>query len=268
MIVGMKWPNTLTIIRHGESGYNFLSTEKLNSAPYLEFKNKFDSEFAIAEDDKWVSPELERLAREVWKMIKLPYSDYDTVLTENGKQQAKETGKKLNTVISLPDIVYLSPYRRTTQTMEYLQEGWPELSNVPVVSEERIREHEYGLTTIYNDWRIYFVLNPVQAILYKLDGDYTYRYLNGESKADVRARVRSFISTLVRENAEQNVLMVAHNIMTLAIRANLERWLPDKFLAMDKSDKPINCGVTIYRGNPDLGKNGRLVLDKYNEKLY
>ncbi len=264
----MKWPNTLTIIRHGESGYNLLSVEKLNSATYLEFKERFSVEFAVAEDDKWVSPELERLARQAWKVTKLPYSDYDTSLTENGKQQARETGKKLNTVIPLPDVIYVSPYKRTIQTLECLKESWPELTKVPVVSEERIREHEYGLVTIYNDWRVYLALNPVQALLYKLDRDYIYRYLNGESKADVRARVRSFISTLVRENSGQNVLMIAHNIMTLAVRANLERWLPDKFLAMDKSDKPINCGVTIYRGDSSLGKNGRLILDKYNEKLY
>jgi len=264
----MKWPNTLTIIRHGESGYNLLTVEKLNSPSYLEFKKRFDAEFAVAEDDKWVSSELEQLAREVWKITKLPYSDYDTLLTENGKWQAGETGKKLNTAIPLPDLIYVSPYKRTMQTLEGLVQGWPELAKVPFVSEERIREHEYGLTTIYNDWRVYFALNPIQGILYKLDGDYIYRYLNGESKADVRARVRSFTSTLVRENAEQNILVVSHNIMTLSIRANLERWLPDKFLAMDKSDKPINCGVTIYRGDASLGKSGRLVLDKYNEKLY
>ena len=264
----MKWPDTLTIIRHGESGYNLLSVEKLKSSTYLEFKKRFDMEFAVAEDDKWVSPELEKLAREAWKLTRLPYSDFETSLTETGKQQALETGKKLNTVISLPDIIYISPYKRTIQTLEYLIKGWPDLVKVSVVSEERIREHEYGLTTIYNDSRVYLALNPVQAILYKLDNDYNYRYLNGESKADVRARVRSFVSTLIRENSEQNVLMVSHNIMTLAIRANPERWLPDKFLSMDKSDKPINCGVTTYRGDPSLGKNGKLVLEKYNEKLY
>ena len=264
----MKWPKTLSVIRHGESGYNLMTIEKLTSPTYLEFKKKFDAEFSEARDDKWVSPELEKLAREAWSVTRLPYSDYDTLLTENGKKQALETGKKLNSSISLPDLIYVSPYRRTMQTLECLIEGWPEMAHVSVISEERIREHEYGLTNIYNDWRVYFALNPIQGILYKQEGDYIYRYLNGESKADVRERVRSFISTLVRENADQNILIVAHNIMTLAIRSNLERWLPDKFLTMDKTDKPINCGVTIYKGDPNLGKNGRLVLEKYNEKLY
>ena len=222
----------------------------------------------MAEDDKWVSPELEKITREIWKVTKLPYSDFDTLLTETGKWQARETGKKLNTLIELPDIIYVSPYRRTMQTLEYIIEGWPELGKVPMTSEERVREHEYGLASIYNDWRVYLTLNPIQALLYKQDGDYHFRYLNGESKADVRGRVRSFLSSLIRENSEQNVLVISHNIMTLAMRANLERWLPDKFLAVDKSEKPINCGIAIYRGDPNLGKNGRLVLEKYNEKLY
>jgi hypothetical protein len=54
----------------------------------------------------------------------------------------------------------------------------------------------------------------------------------------------------------------------LAARANLERWGAKEFLAMDHKEKPINCGVTTYEGQSELGRNGRLVLVAYNEKLY
>lgn len=107
-----------------------------------------------------------------------------------------------------------------------------------------------------------------QGLLQKQEGEYVYRFLNGESKADVRDRVRSFLTTLIRENAEQHVFVVSHHLTLLCIRANLERWDQEKFEEVDKNDKPINCGITIYRGDPKLGKDGNLVLDTYNKKVY
>jgi hypothetical protein len=39
-------------------------------------------------------------------------------------------------------------------------------------------------------------------------------------------------------------------------------------MELDEREKPVNCGVTVYRGNADLGKDGRLVIDIYNKQLY
>lgn len=104
--------------------------------------------------------------------------------------------------------------------------------------------------------------------MFKLEGDYEYRFLNGENKADVRDRVRSFLTTLIRENAGQNVLVVSHHLTLLSLRSNLERWGREKFIETDRNDKPINCGVTIYRGNSEQGNDGKLILEGYNQKLY
>ena len=41
-----------------------------------------------------------------------------------------------------------------------------------------------------------------------------------------------------------------------------------EFERLDHEEKPINAGVTIYRGKPDQGGNGRLVLEAYNLNLY
>ena len=131
-----------------------------------------------------------------------------------------------------------------------------------------MREQEHGLSTVYNDWRIYFTLNPVQALLFKLEGDYEYRFLNGENKADVRDRVRSFMATLIRENSSQNVLVVSHHLTLLSMMANLERWDREKFIKTDRTERPINCGLTIYKGDPSRGKEGQLLLKSYNKKLY
>lgn len=264
----MKWPKSLVFIRHGESEYNALKTRK-NELPYhKEFIDLYEKDLAAAEDESWPSGKLQEMARELWRETRLAISDYDTPLTEAGKSQAVETGTRLSKTATLPDVIYVSPYLRTRQTLAGLQEGWPELASVKVVSEERIREQEHGLSTVYNDWRVYYTLNPVQGLLSKIEGPYEYRFLNGENKADVRDRIRSFISTLLRENKEQNVLVISHHLSLLCLRANLERWGREKFNEVDHQEKPINCGVTTYIGDPSLGEDGRFVLESYNQKYY
>jgi hypothetical protein len=48
------------------------------------------------------------------------------------------------------------------------------------------------------------------------------------------------------------------------VRANLERLSSEEFIRLDEEEKPRNCGVTIYRGNPHRGANGKLELECYN----
>jgi broad specificity phosphatase PhoE len=189
-------------------------------------------------------------------------------MTEEGIHQAEETGRHLLEHMELPDVIYVSPYLRTRQTLEGLIRGCPELGKVKVVVEERIREQEHGLSTVYNDWRIYLAFNPAQALLRKRGGDYEYRFLNGENKADVRDRVRTFLTTLIRENAGMKVLIVSHHLTLLAFRANLERWDREEFMRVDREESPINCGLTVYRGDSESGQDGRLIMESYNKKLY
>ena len=263
----MKWPNTMAFIRHGESAYNILKAQKEGEL-YHQFVERFDKELAEARDESWASAELDAMARQLWDGLRLNVSDYNTPLTEEGKRQARETGRQLLSLIPSPDVIYVSPYLRARSTLEELMAACLELKKAKIISEERIREQEHGLSTVYNSWRIYFTLNPAQALLFKLEGDYAYRFLNGENKADVRDRVRSFLATLARENAGQNVLIVSHHITLLSLRANLERWDREAFVHADQTEKPINGGVTVYQGDPSQGKEGRLVLKDYNRKLY
>lgn len=264
----MKWPATLTFIRHGESTYNAAKKLKRESQAYQEFRSRFDQEFARAKNVDWPSAELREMAESIWKEFRPVHGDYETPLTDEGHYQAEATGKQLESLIPVPDVIYVSPYLRTQQTLEGLKKGDKDLIRIKSIVEERIREQEYGLAVIYSDWRIYQTLNPAQALLLKLGSEYEYRFLNGESKADVRDRVRSFLTTVTREHADQNVLVVSHHLTLLSLRANLERWDREYFIQTDRTDAPINCGVTVYWGNPRQGKDGKLILDVYNKKLY
>ncbi|PIR68449.1 hypothetical protein COU49_01125 [Candidatus Nomurabacteria bacterium CG10_big_fil_rev_8_21_14_0_10_35_16] len=269
----MKWPSTVVFIRHGQSTYNALKVRKLAHPEYQEFLEKFNKEFPKAKGLNWSSMALKKSAEKAWKAIDSGESDYETALTEEGHNQAKETGRGLNVLlekgeIEKPDIIYVSPYLRTHQTLQGIRSGCKKFLNIKHVVEERVREQEHGLCSLYNDWRIYYTLHPEQALLHKLQGDYDYRYLNGENKADVRDRARSFLNTLIRENNGQKIFIISHHLMLLCLRANLERWVANELITADKEDKPINCGVTIYKGNPNLGRNGKLELITYNRKLY
>lgn len=263
----MKWPNTLVAIRHGESAYNSQKVLQEDDPQYREFKkvyNKFERH-----PNKYGD-----LAREMAKVIldsgkyRFSHGDHETPLTDKGKWQAETTGRKLAEILPLPDMIMVSPYLRTKQTLGHLAIGWPELKDVHTVEEERLREQEHGIRAIYGDWRIFNVFHPEQFELRTMQGAYWYRHPQGENIPDVRERTRSLIGTIVREYYEQDIWWVTHHLTKLSLRANFERFGADEFLRLDSDEKPVNCGVTIYRGYPKKGKDGKLLLDQYNTKLY
>lgn len=264
----MKWPSELVVVRHGESVYNALKAQKANTSLYREFRARCE------EVTDWTAPlplELAKLARKVQKEFTLGISDYKTPLNDEGVEQAKVTAEKLARITNVPDIVFVSPYMRTMQTWEHMKERWQELESAKFYEEERIREREHGLLIPYNDWWLMTIFHPEQKVFYdslKEYAEYSYTYPQGENVPMVRDRIRSWISTLIREFAGMRVLAITHHVTILALRANLERLSAEEFIRLDKEEKPVNCGVTIYRGDPNQGEDGRLILTHYNQKLY
>ena len=259
----MKWPKRLTLIRHGESEYNALKILKNQDPTYLEFRHAYENK----------SEDFERarlLAEAIYKngQLILQKSDQETPLTKAGSEQALATGKKLSRTIEVPNIIFVSPYLRTYQTLHFLTKGWPELSRAKVVEEERIREQEHGLLLLFNDWRLFEIFYPEQEQLREQQGSYWYRYPQGENVPDVRERLRSWLSALTRDFKEKEILVITHHLSILALRANLERMNAKNFTQLDEEEKPINCGVTCYLGKENLETDGRLLLESYNQRLY
>lgn len=259
----MKWPNTLSAIRHGESAYNALKVVKATDPLYLEFKQAYENPQADQAEVMALAHAVHESGR-----LQLPHGNHDTPLTAEGVRQAEVTGSRLSSLIELPDIVMVSPYDRTWQTYQGLVRGWPELGEVDVVENERIREQEHGISEIYGDWRIFYALNPDQRKYFELNGQYSSRYPQGENVPDVRDRVGTAIGRVMDEYHDRDVMWVTHHLTILALRAYLERMSRDEFLHLDATEPPVNSSVTIYRGNPDIGRDGRFLLDVYNEKLY
>lgn len=256
----MKWPEILTLVRHDVSAYNVLRELKSQDALYLKF-------LAFFKEDPW-GEDTKYLASLIQSKFALGSSDAKTPLADLDNQRAKQTGQRLKATIELPHVVIRSPYDRARRTHERLCLGWPELASVDVIEDERQREQEHGLATLYNDWRIFYVFHPEQKALYEQDGPYWYRWPQGENVPDVRLRNNIWIGTLVREFPGKRVLVVTHHLNILATRANLERLTDEEFIHLDDHEKPINLGVTTYKGDPSAGSNGRLILDSYNQSLW
>ena len=264
----MKWPKELTIVRHGESTYNKLKAKKERNPFYQKFVIRYE------EIQDWGAPlpnDIIEMAEEITREFSLGMSDFHTPMTKDGREQAFITGQMLEHEILLPDVIFVSPFMRTAETLREMIIGWPELAEVKTYSEERIREKSPGLAALYNDWRVFNVLYPEQKRYRDLFGelvDYWYRYPNGENIPDARELLGSWVTTLIREFSGKRVLAVSHHLTILAMRAHLERLGTEEFIELDKDEKPINCGVTIYRGDPKQGKDGKFILARYNEKLY
>jgi broad specificity phosphatase PhoE len=260
----MKWPSSITLIRHGESAYNDLRRLKDADPLYREFKRAYDKRFGFTGTQE--------LAQQISDKYSLGVSDYKTPLTPFGNKQTLTTGHALQRAahngFPQPDVVFYSPYRRTEETLGGVAAGWIDLAMAKHIPDDRIREMEHGLSLLYSDWRVFQVLHPEQKRLRDLQGPYWYQYPQGESVSQVRERTRSFTTMLIREWAGKNVVLVTHHLTILSFRANYERLSPEEFIRLDEEEKPINCGVTVYRADPTQGKDGKLILEMYNRKFY
>lgn len=256
----MKWPEWLMLIRHDVSAYNNMKNEKENDPLYQRFKKAYNKDPE--------SSDAVTLAHAVYEKYRMGVSDADTPLQDETAERAYQTGVVLRGEFDAPHVIFHSPFLRVVGTLKGLKEGWPELKDARCIEDERIREQDHGLGLLYNDWRIFFTFHPEQRRLNALLGHYRYMWPQGENVPMVRDRNRLWMSTLVRDFPRRRVLAVTHHLNILAIRANQERLDERQFQHIDDHDKPINCGVTLYRGHPFEGEEGRLKLDFYNRCYY
>jgi len=256
----LKIPSSVTFVRHGESAYNALAKQKFSEPDF--------QKLVIAYDKSMTSRRTRDLAKRVMEKLKAPWGDHDTPLTEHGKGQSIETGSELALNIPRPDVILCSPYLRTRDTLTHLVHGWAltgdtEIFEVEVVYENLLREQNYGVGILYNDWRVFQALNPEQKRLRDIKTPYWYQYPQGESIADVVDRMRAFHDSILSKYARKNVLIVSHHRTILAYAAQQKKMQSDEVLKLDDTEKPINCGVTMFQR-----KNFDLALTCYNKRLW
>ncbi len=268
------WPDELHLVRHGESEYNILKALKAVDPMYQEFKaeyEKWDRRMKASKNwlDELPHKKLIDLARQVNGKYSLGCSDPDTKLTAYGVWQAQQTGKTLVDIIEPPDVVFCSPYERTKQTFENVAMFCPQLKTAKFYEEDRIRELEHGLATVYNDWRVFHVFHPEQKVLFDITGSYDYCFPNGENIARGRDRIRRWFDKLVREFAGKKVWAFSHHLTILTIVGLYDHWDRDTFIEWDKNRVPPNLSVTTFcstnTGKPKLTEYGKV---HYDSSLY
>ncbi len=223
-----KWPQTLWIVRHGQSAGN-LARDKAESAGL--------------------------------PLIDIAERDMDVPLSLLGEQQADAVGHWFGSLPpdERPNVVLCSPYVRAHQTARrVLAAAGVDSDEVTVVCDERLREKEFGILdrlTVHGIRQKYPELSEQRAHV----GKFYFRPPGGESWCDVILRLRSVIEMITREYRRERVLVVAHQVTVNCFRYLLERMDEAAILAVDKQADVPNCGVTSYEFDAALGRHGKLV---------
>lgn len=220
------WPSEIVLVRHGESEHNVQKREAR----------------ACGRENAWTDN----------------IRDPDTALTEVGALQATAVGQHLD---SWPEfnVVHSSPYRRALETTHLILN---ELDYTPeLFADERLREIEFGILDGLTRQGI-LARFPGEAERRAAIGKYWYRPPGGESRPDVNLRIGFFINDLRRDYAGQRVLIVAHSVVLLAFRGEIEGWDEKQYLLVDDTDEPKNAGITRY-----VQKDHRMLLRDYNQTV-
>ena len=229
-----KWPQTLWVVRHGQSAGN------------------------VARD----AAELGGLAS-----IDIPHRDVDVPLSPLGEAQAQALGDWFAALApeERPEIVLSSPYVRARQTADrvldtlHRDDAARDAETIACVRDERLREKEFGaldrLTKVGIRQKF-----PELAEQRAHVGKFYFRPPGGESWCDVILRLRSVLDTITREHRRERMLIVGHQVTVNCMRYLLERMTEAQILDIDRRADVANCSITSYEFDPAAGRSGKLVL--------
>jgi broad specificity phosphatase PhoE len=214
------WPQTLWIVRHGQSAGN------------------------VARD----AAEAAGLA-----LIDVEFRDIDVPLSELGVEQSHALGRWFGQLSDdeRPQVVLCSPYARARETARLiLQEARLRPGKeVRLRIDERLREKEFGILdrlTKYGIQQKYPELHEQRSHV----GKFYFRPPGGESWCDVILRLRSMTEMITREHGGERVLVVAHQVIVNCMRYLVENLDEGQILAIDAEGDVPNCAVTSYRLAP------------------
>lgn len=225
-----RWPLTLRLVRHGESAGN------------------------VARD----RAELEGL-----EVIDIDERDTDVGLSSLGRRQASALGRYLCGADHRPTVVWSSPYRRAADTATVLVADAG--LDVDVVLDERLREREFGMLDRLTHRGIE-ARYPEEAASRARLGKFYHRPPGGESWCDVGLRVRSALDSLAREHADEDVLIVAHQVVVYMFRYVLERMNETEVLAASRAEELANCSISSY-SRATVGRSPGMRLERFNETV-
>ena len=227
-----RWPSVLWIVRHGQSAGN------------------------VARD----------LATEAGDLrIALTHRDVDVPLSELGREQARALGQWFASAHEdgRPDVLLASPYVRAMETAKIFRDAGGCRADEKICSDERLREKEFGILDGLTTIGVANVF-PDQAQFRRTLGKFYHRPPGGESWVDVIFRLRALMDTVSLHYGGRRVMIVAHQVVVLCLRYVIENMTEAQVLEIDRQGDVANCAITEYRFDPAIGRDGNLVLARYN----
>ena len=229
-----RWPDTLWIVRHGESAGN------------------------VARDAAYAGGHL---------VIDIAERDVDVPLSALGERQAAALGEwyAARPGGTRATVLLVSPYLRAMETATLIKRAGGMEPDVTQIVDERLREKEFGvldrLTKLGIEQRF-----PDQAALRARIGKFYFRPPGGESWCDVILRLRSVLDTVSLHYSAPGtrVLIVAHQVIVLCLRYLIESLTEEEILAIDRAGEVANCGLTEYTLDAGAADGGLLRLATYN----
>jgi probable phosphoglycerate mutase len=231
--MAQRWPNRLWVVRHGESSGN------------------------VARDAAHTAglPRIDTDGRDV-----------DVRLSQVGEEQSRALGRWFAQMPAeeRPDVVLTSPYVRAQQTATLIHAGGGlSVDLADFKQDERLREKEFGVLDRLTSHGIRQEF-PEQAEFRRVLGKFYHRPPGGESWCDVILRLRSALDTVSLHHSQARLLIVAHQVVVLCLRYLIENMTEQQILDIDREGDVANCGLTEYDFDASQGRDGALILKRYN----
>lgn len=150
--------------------------------------------------------------------VKIASGTNDVALSELGRRQAAELGKRYQN--SLPDVVYCSTLQRSYMTAEIAFYG----TCLSIIQDARLNECNYGT---YNGKQVVEVEALRQECILQ-------PFLGGESYLETTAKMRSFLNEIASTQAGKRVMIIGHRATQYALeylinRVDLEKAVTDSW---------------------------------------
>lgn len=172
-----------------------------------------------------------------WNARKMMQGQVNIPLNDAGVRQARDLARQIS---PFPlDVCYASPLGRSLKTAQLALED----RNIPIIKDERLIEHGYGLLESTSYRRTPWFRLTSQAYNYECHPERYRAPIGGETFEDVYARARSFIDEVLLPEAERHdgILVAGHGGINCAIMGCLF----DIPLKDFWSVKQANCGYTV-----------------------
>ena len=170
-----------------------------------------------------------RHGQTVWNVENKICGATDIALTEQGHEQAIETGKKILAEEIQADEILYSPLQRAADTAKHISE----ITGIPARVEPRLKEQNFG------KWES----TPRNGVAFKLaKQSFACSYEGGESMLRLAQRIYNLLDDIKAESDEKTYILVAHNGIARVIQSYFTDMTNEEFAGYGVK----NCEVVRY----------------------